>query len=128
MYKAWQMQLNKCAILRCTWSSFLVLFDHVIDDKVITSRDQHTYSGITLHKTMQLSHRINIVCNKASKTLNFIARNLNKCSTKVKSTAYLSLVTPIIEYAACAYKKYLTNNIEKIQRQVARWVLLNYHE
>ena len=68
---------------------------------------------------LQWSHHIDIVYNKASKALNFIRRDLSKCSTEVKSTAYLSLVSPIVEYAACAYKKYLTNNIEKIQRRGA---------
>ena len=129
--KTWQMQLNinKCAILRCTRSSSLILFDYIIDGKVISSTDQHTYLGITLHKTMQWSHHIDIVCNKASKALNFIKRNLSKCSAEVKSTAYLTLVRPIMEYAAYVwdpYQKYLTDNIEKIQRQAARWVLSNY--
>ena len=80
---------------------------------------------------MQWLHHIDIVCNKASKALNFIRRNLSKCSTEVKSTAYLTLVRPIMEYAARVwdpYQKYLTNNIEKIQRQAARWILSNYHQ
>ena len=77
----------------------------------MSSTDQHTYLGITLHRTMQWSHHIDIVCNKASKALNFIRRNLSKCSTEVKSTAYLTLVRPIMEHAACVwdlYQKYLT--------------------
>ena len=96
--KTWQMQLNtnKCVVLRCTQSSFPVLFDYAIDDKVMSSTDKHTYLGITLHKTMQWSHHIDIVCNKVSKALNCIRRNLSKCSTKVKSTAYLTLVRPIM--------------------------------
>ena len=80
---------------------------------------------------MQWSHQIYIVCNKASKALNFIRRNLSKCSTEVKSTAYLTLVRLIMKYAACVwdpYQKYLTNNIEKIQRRAARWVLSNYRQ
>ena len=66
---------------------------------------------------MQWSRHIDVVFNKASKALNFIRRNLSKCSTEVKSTAYFSLVRPIMEYAACVwdpYQKYLTNNIKKI--------------
>ena len=125
------IKLKQNAILRCTRSSSPILFDYIIDGKVISSTDQHTYLGITLHKTMQWSHHIDIVCNKASKALNFIRRNLSKCSTEVKSTAYLTLVRPIMEYAACVwdpYQKYLTNNIEKIQRRAARWVLSDYRQ
>ena len=131
--KKWQMQLNinKCVVLRCTRSSSPVLFDYAIDCKVISSTDQHTYLGITLHRTMQWLHHIDIVCNKASKVLNFIRRNLSKCSTEIKSTAYLTLVRPIMEYAACVldpYQKYLTDNIEKIRRWAARWVVSDYHQ
>ena len=126
-----QLSINKCAILRCTWSSSPILFDYIIDGKVISSTDQHTYLGITLHKTMLWSHHIDNVCNKASKALNFIGRNLSQCSTEVKSTAYLIFVRPIMEYTACVwdpYQKYLTDNIEKIQRRAARWVLSDYRQ
>ena len=70
----WQMQLNidKCAILRCTRSPFPVLFDYMVDSKIITSTDKHPHLGITLHKTMQWSHHTDVICKKASKVLNFI--------------------------------------------------------
>ena len=108
--KTWQVQLNinKCAVLRCSymhhdaWSSSSVSFDFVIDGKVITSTDQHSYNTYTYILILFVA-------------LNFIRRNLSKIFIDVKSTAYLSLVRPIMEYAACIwdpYQKYLTNNIE----------------
>ena len=75
---------------------------------------------------MQWSHHINGICKKASKVLNFIRRNLSKRSTEVKSTA---LVRPIMEYAASVWdphQQYLIDNIEKIQRRAARWILSDY--
>ena len=80
---------------------------------------------------MQWSHHIDGICKKASKVLNFIRRNLSKCSTEVKSTAYLTLVRPIMEYAASVWdphQQYLIDNIEKIQRRAARWVLSDYRQ
>ena len=65
---------------------FPVLFNYLIDGKDINSTDQYTYLGITLHKTTQWLYHIDIVSNKTSKALNFIRRNLSKCSTKLKST------------------------------------------
>ena len=129
----WQMQLNidKCAILRCTRSHSPVLFDYVVDCKTITSTDKHPYLSITQHKTMQWSHHIDGICKKAYKVLNFIRRNLSKCSTEVKSTAYLTLVRPIMEYAASVWdphQQYLIDNIEKIQRRAARWVLSDHRQ
>ena len=43
--------------------------------------------------------------------LNFIRQNLSKCSKKVKSTAYLSLVHPILEYCSPVRDSYLLTNI-----------------
>ena len=81
---------------------------------------------------MLWSHHIDGICKKASKVLNFIRRNLSKCSTEVKSTAYLTLVCPIMEYSASVcrdpHQQYLIDNIEKIQRRAARWVLSDYRQ
>ena len=80
---------------------------------------------------MQWSHHIDGICKKASKVLNFIRRNLSKRSTEVKSTAYFTLVHPIMEYAASvwdSHQQHLIDNIEKIQRQAARWVLSDYRQ
>ena len=67
--------------------------------------------------------------NKAKKSLNFLRRNLSKCSINVKENAYLTIVRPLLEYAACVwdpYQEYLLYDLEKIQRRAARWVLSNY--
>ena len=61
--------------------------------------------------------------------LNLIKRNLGKCTNKVKSKAYTSLVCPILEYATQVwdpYQKSLIYKIEMIQRRTARWVFSNY--
>ena len=103
----------------------------MVDGKIITSTDKHSYLGITLHKTMQWSHHIDVICKKPSKVLNFIRRNLSKCSIEVKSTAYFTLVRPIMEYAASVWdphQQYLIDNIEKIQRRAARWVISDYRQ
>ena len=63
--------------------------------------------------------------------LNFIRRNLSKCSKKVKSTAYLSLVCPILEYSSSVWDPYLLTDIqsiEKIQRRAAQWVSSDYNK
>ena len=55
---------------------------------------------------------------KATKVLNLIKRTLHNCTKEVKESAYLTLVRPILEYAAIVWdphQKYLIDNIEKIQ-------------
>ena len=61
--------------------------------------------------------------------LNFIRQNLSKYTKNVKSTAYLSLICPILEYFSLVWDPYLladTQSIEKVQRRAARWVLSDY--
>ena len=61
--------------------------------------------------------------------LNFIKRNLGKCTNQIKSKAYMSLIRPILEYATQVwdpYQKTLIHKIEMIQRRAATWVYSNY--
>ena len=64
----------------------------------------------------------------ATLDLNFIKRNLSKCSYTIKSAAYTTLVRPILEYATEVWDphhKFLIHKIEMVQRR-ARWVLSDY--
>ena len=57
-------------------------------------------------------------------------RNLNKCSTHIKSIAYTTLVRPILEYASASWDPHCLKHIktlERIQRQAARFCTQNYY-
>ena len=87
------------------------------------------YLGVLIHKSLSWSPHISNVVNKASRTLNFLKRNLNKCSKQVKESAYLTMVRPQLEYASAVWDPYHVGDIselEKIQRRAARWVLNDY--
>ena len=61
--------------------------------------------------------------------LNFIRRNIYRCSPDIKSLAYSSLITPHLEYAAAVRDPHTLQDIsqlEKIQRRAARFVRNNY--
>ena len=61
--------------------------------------------------------------------MNFLKQNLSKCSTAIKASAYLTMVRPIMEYASAAWDPFYVKDIqqlEKVQRQAARWVLNDY--
>ena len=69
------------------------------------------------------------VAVKASKVLNFIKHNLSNCSSESKTSAYLSLVRPIMEYASCVWDAHEAVNIqtlEKVKRRAARWAFSDY--
>ena len=127
----WQMKLNigKCVTMTCTRSPASTPTAYYINEHPLDITDQHDYLGVRLHSSMAWSHHIQLKVNKATKVLNFIKRTLHKCTKEVKETAYFTLVRPVLEYAAIIwdpYQQYLIDDIEKIQRRAARWVMGDY--
>ena len=88
----------------------------------------HTYLGVILDQTMPFSPHIEYVVSRATKILNFIKQNLYKCLVSTKSTAYISLVHPMLEYATVWDPLLLKHiySIDQVQRRAARWILHNY--
>ena len=120
---------SKCVMLRCSRSPMPILYNYRLNDHVLDIREEHRYLGIILHKSLSWSSHISKISTKASQTFNFLQKNLSKCSPPIKASAYLTLVRPVMEYAAVAYDPYQKNNInalEKIQRRAARWVMNDY--
>ena len=101
-----------------------------IDNKALVLKSQHPYLGVIFHQSMSWSYHIDHLCNKATKSLNFLIRNLSKCFKEVKITAYLTSVRPLLEYASCVWdphQLYLINTLEKVQCRAARWVASEYN-
>ena len=62
---------------------------------------------------------------KASSSLGFVMRNLKKCPSECKKTAYISLVRSTLEYGAVIWDPPLEKDIyklEKINRKAARFI------
>ena len=74
---------------------------------------------------MSFSPHINQIISKATKMLNFIKRNLYRCSAETKCLAYISIVRPLLEYGSAVWDPYLQKDIQSIkmvQRHAAFWV------
>ena len=128
----WQLRFNvaKCTIMRFTRSLSPVVFNYNLNDHSLSTSAQHPYLGILLDNKLSWSSHTKHIITKANKTLNFLKRNLNSCSSSVKASAYLTLVRPSMEYAAAVWDPYHHNDIlqlEKVQRRAARWVLNDYN-
>ena len=70
------------------------------------------------------------VCSKTNSTLGFLRRNLRKCPSSLKETAYISLAHSTLEYAATIWDPHLSSDIssiEKIQRRAACFVKGDYN-
>ena len=129
----WQMKVNvaseKCAVLRCTRSLSPILYDYTLASHNIAIKRLHTYLGVGIDSNMTWSSHIQTISNKSTKVLNFIKRNLCNCPPDTKRTAYLTLVRPIMEYAAPVWDPYYNVDIyklEKVQRRATRWIQSDY--
>ena len=75
------------------------------------------------------SIHVTIVANKATRMLNFLKRHLSKCSSNIKTSAYLLMVRPLMECACVVWDPHNQSQVsvlEKVQRHVVRWVLSDY--
>jgi len=75
--------------------------------------------GIMLDSKLSFSTQIRYAAAKATKTLNFIRRNLSKCSQSTKAKAYSSMVRPTLEYCSTVWDPHFLkdiNELEKVQR------------
>ena len=78
---------------------------------------------------MSFTPHINQVISKATRMLNFVKRNLYRCSAETKCLAYTSIVRPLLEYGSAVWDPYLQKeiqSIEMVQRRAARWVKSDY--
>ena len=90
----------------------------------------NTLLGINLSSELSWSPHVSSVVSKANSTLGFLRRNLRKCPSKLKETAYLSLVRSTLEYAATIWDAYYVRDIdslEQVQRRAARFTTGDYH-
>ena len=88
------------------------------------------YLGCTISADLTWNDHIRNICNKANKTIGFLKRNLNINNSKIKETAYKSLVRPTVEYASSVWDPYHQNNkyrLEMVQRRAARYVTNSHH-
>ena len=101
-----QLNIDKCVVLRCTRSTSPINYDYNLNDETLQVTEQHRYLGLIFHESMQWSHHIQAMCIKANRSLNFLRRNLSKCSSNVKQNAYITIIRPLLEYAACVWDPY----------------------
>ena len=121
----WQLNFNviKCAVVQCTRTSLPITHDYISNDHILEVSEQHSYLGILINRSLSWSSHTSTIVTKATKTLNFLKRNLSNCSRKVKELAYLTMVRPQMEYASAVWDPYYDSQIqqlEKVQHRAAR--------
>ena len=129
--RKWQMQFNakKCYVMNMGTKRQKLSFDSKLHGQTLDTVDHHQYLGVFLSHKFKWDFQFNHIAKKANQVLGMLRRNLRGCSRSIKSTAYLGLVRPNLEYASSVCdpheSKYI-NKLEMIQRKAARFVCNNY--
>jgi len=127
----WQMNFNsqKSHIMSITRQRSKLTRLYRLGTDILSQVDSYPYLGVTISSDLRWHDHINRITSKATRTLNFVRRNVYNCSSEAKSLAYTSLVRPQLEYAAAAWDPYRIGDIqaiEKVQRRAARFVFRDY--
>ena len=124
----WGMKFNatKCYVLpiKKKTSHF-----YQLNNTILQEVSTNPYLGLNISNDLKWTNHINSVCKKASSTLGFVRRNLQKCPKQSRLTAYISLVRSLLEYGAIIWDPHVqkeVDQLERIQRQAARFITRDY--
>ena len=85
--------------------------------------------GVDISSGLSWNTHIDRITGTATRTLNFIQRNIRTKNEKVRETAYNTLVRPQLEYASLVWDPHHKEKIlqlEKVQRRAARWTTSSF--
>ena len=126
----WDMEFHpkKCKVLTITNKKKPLKTFYLIHNEKLESVENAKYLGVTLNKNMNWKAHVMQTVKKANQQLNFLNRNLRRCSRQLKSKAFQVYVKPILAYASSVWNPIGSSNqglrmkIESVQRKAARFV------
>ena len=129
--KQWKMEFHpdKCEVLSVNRKTTKVYRNYVLHGKTLKSVDNAKYLGITISSDLRWNKHVVNITNKANRTLGFLRRNLRIGSSRLKTSAYNTLMRPSLEYGCTVWDPFTQDNINKIemiQRRAVRFVLKKY--
>ena len=112
----WQMVFNtkKCHILSISRKRDRPTITYTLGTEKLSVVESYPYLGVTVSNDLRWHHHINTISNKATRTLNFIRRNIY--GTEAKALAYTSLVRPHLEYASAVWDPYTARDSNKLDK------------
>jgi hypothetical protein len=70
-----------------------------LNSNTLSNMESYPYLGVTITADLRWREHVKLPATKATRTLNFVGRNIYGCTPECKSLAYTSLVCPLMEYA-----------------------------
>ena len=129
--KVWLMEFNipKCNILQISMHLAKRNFTYKMNDIPLNTVLEHDYLGVHLHHKLSWRPHVDHICNKASRLLGFLKRNLHSSPVQIKEYLYKQLLLRSLPSSTVqpsgTLNYYLTDikKIEMIQHRAVRFVL-----
>ena len=121
---------DKCSAIRISRSRKLAPMNYTLKGHVLQNEDYTRYLGVELQSNLSWNRHIDQTVKKANSMLGFLRRNLRVSNESTKTSAYRSMVRPLLEYCSTVWSPYTQEHIQKIemvQRRAARYVTNRYH-
>jgi len=121
--------MQKCHILSISRERHSSVANYILGQERLSAVSSYPYLGVTISTNLRWNKHVEAISAKATKTLNFVCRNIYRCPPDVKALAYTSLIRPHLEFASAAWDPYTvsnTNFLDKVQRRAARFVKSDY--
>ena len=131
--KTWGMEFNvrKCNIISVTNATKNKIHHRcTMNRETLSPTDTTIFLGVTINNKLLWNYHINNISAAVNRMLGFLWRTRHKFSQNLKERAYTTIVRPKVEYCASIWDphhgKYI-ENIEKVQRKAARFVINKPH-
>ena len=121
-----EFNIPKCNILQISTHLAKRNFTYKMNDIPLNTVLEHDYLGVCLHHKLSWRPHVDRMCNKASRLLGFLKRNLYSSPAHIKEYLYKQLLLPSIEYCSAIWDPYHQTDIKKIemvQHRAVRFVL-----
>ena len=101
----WDMgfKLSKCQVVHVTGSKKPVKRDYIMHGQVLESVTSARYLGVEFSGSLSWNPHVDRITGNANRTLGFVRRNIKTKMSKVRETAYNTLVRPQFEYASAVW-------------------------
>ena len=105
--RKWCMSFNldKCNIMTVTRKRNKIIHKYKLHEHELERVNSTTYLGVELSGNLTWNRHIAKTCNKATKTLSFLRRNLRVCNVQ----AYKGLVRSTLEYCCSVWDPHHKN-------------------
>ena len=117
------LKSEKSKVLHLSRSKDPYHHEYWLSDKSLSAVDHHKHLSVWLESSLSWDYHKNYICAKAYKVLGLIRRTFGPNNSEGVSTAYKTLVRPILEYGCQVWNPYLVTHIksiESIQRRATR--------